>query len=164
MEDGEERGRLPDLSRFELECLRMLWDRGEASIREIHETIVDPPTYSTVRKIFERLEHKGAVQRTSKDGRAWRYRSRVQPASMIRKEIRRLLNSLFDGAGAPLVAHLADMDALSLEDLRELERQLTDSTDDPQGAGGSRGSVGDEVPAGDEGSAGPGDRVDDERG
>ena len=115
---------LPDLSRFELQCIRRLWERGEASVREVHVDLEEAPSYSTVRKIFERLEEKGAVVRTRKDGKAWIYRSAVKPAAMIRKEIRRLLDSLFDGSASPLVAHLADMNELSLDDLREVERQL----------------------------------------
>jgi predicted transcriptional regulator len=114
----------PDLSRFELECLRRLWTRGEASVRDIHADLPDPPTYSTVRKIVERLEEKGAVERVRRDGRAWVYRSTVKPAVIIRKEIRRLLGGLFDGRGAALVAHLVDMDAISLADLRAAELQL----------------------------------------
>ena len=115
---------LPDLSRFELQCIRRLWERGEASVREVHVDLEEAPSYSTVRKIFERLEEKGAVVRTRKDGKAWIYRSAVKPAAMIRKEIRRLLDSLFDGSASPLVAHLADMNELSMDDLREVERQL----------------------------------------
>lgn len=115
---------LPDLSRFELQCLRRLWERGEASVREIHGDFPDAPSYSTVRKIFERLEEKRAVVRVRRDGKAWVYRSAVKPAAMIRKEIRRLLDELFDGAAGSLVAHLADMNELSMQDLREIERQL----------------------------------------
>jgi predicted transcriptional regulator len=117
---------LPDLSRFEVECLRRLWSRGEASIRDIHTDLPDPPSYSTVRKIFERLEAKGAIERVRLDGKAWVYRSRVRSTEMIRKEIRRLLDMLFDGSARPLMSHLADMDDLSLEDLRELEKKLGD--------------------------------------
>lgn len=113
--------RLPDLSRFELQCLRKLWSRGEATVRDIHRDLPTPPTYSTVKKIVERLEEKGAIQRVRKDGRAWVYRSKVPPSKMIRKEIRRFLDVAFDGAAAPLVAHLADMDEVSLEDLRLIE-------------------------------------------
>ena len=79
--------RLPDLSRFELQCLRRLWSRGEATVRDIHEDLEDPPGYSTVRKIIERLEEKGAVVRARRDGKAWVYRSAVSPSSMIRKEM-----------------------------------------------------------------------------
>jgi BlaI family penicillinase repressor len=116
--------RLPDLSRFELQCLRKFWDRGQATIREIHGDLEDPPGYTTVKKIVERLEEKGAVLRVRKEGRAWVYRSTVSAPAMIRKEIHRFLDILFDGAGTPLVAHLADMNEVSLEDLKEIEQQL----------------------------------------
>ena len=115
---------LPDLSRFELQCLRRLWPRGEASVREIHQEMDDPPSYSTVRKIFERLEEKGAVRRARRDGKAWVYRPAVPASAMIRKEIRRFVDNLFDGSAAPLVEHLADMNEVTLEDLREIEKQL----------------------------------------
>ena len=115
---------VPELSRFELQCLGKLWSLGTASIRNVHEALDDAPTYSTVKKIFERLEEKGAVERVRRDGKAWVYRSVVRPRTMIRKELRRLMDALFDGQAAPLVAHLAEMDELSLEDLRELERSL----------------------------------------
>jgi len=125
---------LPDLSRFEIQCLRRLWSRGEASVREIHGDLPEAPSYSTVRKIFERLEGKGAVERVRQDGKAVIYRSCVSAPAMIRKEIGRFLDTLFDGSAAPLVAHLADMDAVSLDDLKELEKHLGDQEDDQPAA------------------------------
>ena len=113
---------LPNLSRFELQCLRLLWDEDEATVRDIHDKIKDAPSYSTVRKIFERLEGKGAVERVRRDGAAWVYRSAVAPTPVIQREIRRFLDGLFNGSAGPLVAHLAEMDALSLEDLKEIEK------------------------------------------
>jgi BlaI family penicillinase repressor len=125
---------LPDLSRFELQCLRRLWDRGgEATARQIHEDLPDPPSYSTVRKIIERLEEKGAVVRARRAGKAVVYRAAVSRPAMLRKEIRRFLDSAFDGAAAPLVSTLADMEAVSLDDLREAERLLSRRTDPGSG-------------------------------
>ena len=115
---------LPQLSRFELQCLRCLWSAGEGTVRQVHERLDDPPSYSTVRKIFERLETKGAVERVRLEGKAWVYRSTVSASSMIRQEVRRLLDSLFDGSAGELVAQLAEMDEISLGDLRRLERHL----------------------------------------
>ncbi len=115
---------LPDLSRFELQCLRRLWSRGEATVRQLHADLEDPPSYSTVRKIVERLEEKGAVERVRREDRAWIYRSTVSAPAMIRKEIRRLMDLLFDGEGGPLVAHLAEMDAIDGEDLKAIESQM----------------------------------------
>ncbi|MCP4546462.1 MAG: BlaI/MecI/CopY family transcriptional regulator [bacterium] len=120
---------LPDLSRLEIQCLRRLWSRGEASVRNIHDDLPDPPTYSTVRKIFERLETKGAIERLRQEDNAWIYKSRVAPVAMIRKEISRLLDTLFDGSAQPLIGHLADMNALSIEDLEQLEEQLAERDD-----------------------------------
>lgn len=121
---------LPNLSRFELQCLRLLWKREEATVRDLQEALPEGPSYSTVRKIVERLEEKGAVERTRLEGKAWVYRPCVSSAQMIRKEIRRFLDALFDGSAGPLVAHLADMDALTLEELRTVEERL----------GGTKGS------------------------
>ena len=123
------KNKLPGLSRFEIQCLRLLWNRKEATVREVHNDLPDPPSYSTVRKIFERLEEKGAIERVRLDGKAWVYRSAVSSSLMIRKEIQKFLDVLFDGSASPLVSHLADMDALTIEDLHELEKQLEgDST------------------------------------
>jgi BlaI family penicillinase repressor len=123
---------LPDLSRFELQCLSMFWDEGEATVRGIHDRLDDPPSYSTVRKIVWRLEEKGAVDRVRRDGKAWVYRAAVPPAPMIRREIRRFLDNLFDGAAEPLVAHLTEMEALSLDDLRDLEASLRQGREDDE--------------------------------
>ncbi|MCA9727248.1 MAG: BlaI/MecI/CopY family transcriptional regulator [Candidatus Eisenbacteria bacterium] len=115
---------LPDLSRFELQCLRKLWELREATVRDVHQALPDAPSYSTVRKIVERLEEKGAVERVRLDGKAWVYRSTVSAPRMIRKEIRRFLDTVFDGMAGPLVSHLAEMDALTVEDLRAAEEQI----------------------------------------
>jgi len=115
---------LPQLSRFELQCLRRLWSRREATVRQIQQDLPGGPGYSTYRKIFERLEAKGAVERVRLEGRAWIYRSTVSPSGMIRREVRRLIDGLFDGRGGPLIAHLADMEAITLADLRACEETL----------------------------------------
>ena len=43
----------PQLSRFELQVLRLLWTRGEAAVAQLHGDIPDAPSYSTIRKIVE---------------------------------------------------------------------------------------------------------------
>jgi predicted transcriptional regulator len=115
---------LPNLSRFELQCLRKICSIGEVTVRDVHRALPDPPSYSTVRTIVERLEEKGAVKRLRKRGKAWVYGSAVSAPAMIRKEVRRFLEVAFDGVAASLVAQLADMHELSLEDVREVENQL----------------------------------------
>jgi BlaI family penicillinase repressor len=124
---------LPQLSRFELQVLRLLWTRSEASVADLHGDINDAPSYSTVRKIVERLESKGAIERVRVDGQAVVYRAAVPRTAVIRHEIRRFLDVMFDGAAAPLVAHLADMDALDLDDLKQLEKHAVSAARKPKG-------------------------------
>ena len=131
-------GGLPDLSRFELQCLRKLWNRGEATVRDIHGDLDAPPSYSTVRKIVERLEEKGAIERVRKSDKAWVSRSAVSPSAMLGKEVRRFLEAAFDGAAAPLVAQLADMNEVTLEDIRELEQHVSGSGKTADDAGGEQ--------------------------
>lgn len=116
--------RLPDLSRFELQCLRKVWSRGEATVGEIHSDLPQAPSYSTVRKIVERLERKGAIARVRKQGKAWVYAPVISKPAMLRKEIRRFLDVAFDGVAASLVAQLADMDELTVEDIKEIEKHV----------------------------------------
>ena len=123
---------LPDLSRFELQVLRQLWELGEATIHDLHQALPATPSYSTVRKIIERLEDKEAVVRADRKGRALVYKATVARPAMMKKEIRRFLNTLFDGSAPDLVAQLAEMDALSLTDLRELEETLSDRKGEPE--------------------------------
>ena len=134
--------RLPELSRFELECLGRLWERGEASVRQIRQDLPGAPGYSTVRKIVERLEEKGAVRRVRLEGKAWVYRAEVAREGMIRREIRKFLNLLFDGSAGPLVAHLADMNELTVSDIGAIEKRLGARTAGPKGTGGKEGKPG----------------------
>jgi BlaI family penicillinase repressor len=127
---------LPQLSRFELQVLRLLWARSEASVAELHGDIPDAPSYSTIRKIVERLEAKGAIERVRVEGQAVVYRAAVPRAAVIRHEIRRFLDVMFDGSAAPLVAHLAEMDAVTLEDLKDLERHVAPDGRKRRGKGG----------------------------
>ena len=93
-------------------------------MRQIRHGLEGAPGYSTVRKIVERLEEKGAVRRVRLEGKAWIYRPGVAREGMIRREIRRFLNLLFGGSAGPLVAHLAEMDALTIADLGEIEKRI----------------------------------------
>ena len=134
---------LPELSRLELQCLRCLGAQREGLIRQIQANLPHTASYSTIRKIFQRLEEKGAIARVRLEGRAWVYRSDVSAAAVIRREVRRLIDRLFDGNGASLVAQLADMDAVTLDDLWEIERRLASGsgrTDRPNRRRGRRSS------------------------
>lgn len=110
------------LSRFELEIMDRLWCLGEASVREVQESIPekDRPAYTTVQTIVQRLEQKGALRRTRKIGNALMFEATITRKSVYRRLIDEMLD-LFGGAAQPLVAHLLDSGKLTLRDLKELE-------------------------------------------
>jgi BlaI family transcriptional regulator, penicillinase repressor len=57
----------PKLSKLESRVLELLWDRGNASIREIQESFPEPrPAYTTIQTTVYRMEAKGTVRRTRK--------------------------------------------------------------------------------------------------
>src|SRR5262249_36064854 len=118
------------LTRFELEIMRALWEIGTGSIREIQERLPEKkrPAYTTVQTIVRRLEEKGAVRRIKKIGNAFIFEPVVTRKSAQRKLINDLLE-FFGGSARPLMAHLAEVGKLNLEDVRELESILAEKTD-----------------------------------
>jgi len=110
------------LTRFELEIMRVLWDLERASVREIQEKLSDKrrPAYTTVQTIVRRLEEKSAVRRLRKIGNALIFEPAITRKSVHGRLITELLQ-MFGGSARPLMAHLAEMGKLSLEDVRELE-------------------------------------------
>ena len=120
------------LTRFELEIMRVLWDLGRASVREIQEKLSDKrrPAYTTVQTIVGRLEEKKAVRRLRKIGNALIFEPVITRKAVHGRLITELLQ-MFGGSARPLMAHLAEMGKLNLEDVRELEALMTEQQEDP---------------------------------
>jgi BlaI family transcriptional regulator, penicillinase repressor len=120
------------LTKFELEIMRVLWDLQRASVREIQEKLSDKrrPAYTTVQTIIHRLEEKNAVRRLRKIGNALIFEPAITRKAVHGRLITELLQ-LFGGSARPLMAHLAEMGKLNLEDVRELETLLAEQQKNP---------------------------------
>jgi len=116
---------LPKLTKPELQIMEALWRLGPCSIREIHESL--PPTkrlaYTTVQTMVYRLEVKKAVRRVKKVATAFIFEAAVSREGAQRRLVDELL-SVFGGRSRPIMAHLVDSGALTLEDVREAEKAL----------------------------------------
>ena len=112
------------LSRFELEIMAVLWERGELSVREVQEALHERkrPAYTTVQTIFARLEEKKAIRRTRKIGNAFLFEPAITRTSVYRRLIDDFL-ALFGGSAEPVVARLVETGKLTLEDLKALEEK-----------------------------------------
>jgi predicted transcriptional regulator len=109
-----------------MEVARLLWQLGEASVRQVHEAF--PPErqmdFATVQTYLRRLEAKGYIH-GKLDGRTRIYSPRVKPRTVIRETIDDLVERLFGGETMPLVRHLIEDRGIEAADLAEL-RQLID--------------------------------------
>jgi len=103
-------------TRVEMELLEALWKLGSASIREILEALPESRRleYTTVQTVVYRLEQKGAVN-------AHIFAPLVSRKSIAATLIEDFLGA-FGGAPEPFVAHLVESGAISLRELRELEK------------------------------------------
>jgi BlaI family transcriptional regulator, penicillinase repressor len=114
----------PKLTKFELQILEVLWGRGNASIREIQESLPEPrPAYTTVQTTVYRLERKGAVQRTRRIGNAHIFEPIVARETARHRLLDEVL-SFFGGRAQPMMAQLAEAGKITLDDVRELERTI----------------------------------------
>ncbi|MGI4801401.1 MAG: BlaI/MecI/CopY family transcriptional regulator [Janthinobacterium lividum] len=110
----------------EMGVMEVLWSSNDTlTAAEIVARTARDWSESTVKTMLSRLVAKGVVSHEAR-GRAFFYRAAVQRGAYASTESRRLLDRLFKGRVAPLVAHLAQTDSLSAEDIAELEALLKD--------------------------------------
>jgi len=116
---------LPKLTKPELQIMEALWRRGPCSIREIHESLPAKKrlAYTTVQTMVYRLEVKKAVRRVKKIATAFIFEAAVSREAAQRRLVDELL-ALFGGRSRPIMAHLIDSGALTLEDIRDVEKSL----------------------------------------
>lgn len=113
------------LSKLELAVMEVIWKLGNASIREIHESLSGnkPTAYTTIQTIVNRLEDKGAVKRIDKISNAHIF----QPVITRKVTYRRLIDEFLEmlgGSVQPLMSHLVETKKVTLEDIQEMEKEL----------------------------------------
>lgn len=112
---------MPKPTEGELELLRVLWDKGSATVRELHDAVVEvrPLGYTSVLKILQIMTDKGLVERTEA-GRAHIYRAAASQEDTQNQMLRDLSERLFSGSAAQLAMHALAMDPASAEELEEI--------------------------------------------
>jgi BlaI family penicillinase repressor len=113
----------------ELEALKVLWDRGEATVREIADAMNAGDAelaYTTVLSLLQVMEQKGLVDHR-RAGKAYVYVPLVERQSTFRRLARGFLNTVFDGAVDEYLVHALDSKRLSDSELSKLEAMLADA-------------------------------------
>ena len=113
------------ISEAEHAVMEALWEKSPQTAVEVCEKVCDERGWSmpTVKTLLSRLVAKGAVS-TQPDGRRFLYTPLLERVDYVGGESRRLVDRLFGGRAAPLIAHLAETEALSDDDIAEIERLL----------------------------------------
>ena len=113
------------ISDAEHAVMEVLWDKSPLTAQEVVERIPAERdwTANTVKTLLGRLLAKNVIGH-EEEGRRYRYRPLVARGDYVAGESRRLMDRLFGGKLTPLVAHLAERDAITDQDIAEIEALL----------------------------------------
>ena len=120
------------ISEAEAVVMEVLWGQHPLSADEVIARLPAGNEWAeaTVKTLLNRLLNKAAIS-ASKEGRRFLYAPLVQRDAWLLEESSSLLERLFDGRVAPLVAHFSQNQRLSRDDVAEL-RKLLEELDDEQ--------------------------------
>lgn len=116
----------PRPTESELDILNILWDRGPATVRQVHEYLskTKPSQYTTTLKIMQILSEKGLLERDEKD-RSHVYHPRVTREEVQQQMAAHLMNRVFGGSARSLLVGALGVKRASKKELAEL-RQIID--------------------------------------
>lgn len=124
------RPKSPTLTDGELRLIRVLWDKGEATVNDVVDTLkVRPkPAYNTVLTLLRIMEKKGYVTHR-KDGRAFIFRPLIGRADASRSALKTLVNQFFEGSPRLLMLNLLEDEQLSPEAMKQLKQRIEEAAD-----------------------------------
>ncbi len=116
------------LTEAEQRVMRVLWAKGEASVREVTEALEEtyPVAYNTVLTILRILTDKDYVT-PRQEGRAFVYSPLVTRAEARSRALRKLLGQFFEGSPTALAQHLIRTEELSVDEIEALKSELDDA-------------------------------------
>jgi predicted transcriptional regulator len=118
--------KLAILTRAELEVMKVLWRRGEATVHDVVDALPKQVAYTTALTMLRILEQKGyAVHEANPaGGRAHVYRPTAPEESIRRSHLRDLIDRMFSGSAEELVTGLLRDEKLTRAELEALRAQI----------------------------------------
>jgi BlaI family penicillinase repressor len=119
------------ISEAEREIMEVLWRRAPRSADEILAEVGPRQRWQegTVKSLLNRLLRKRAIKAT-REGRRYLYAPLLSRERYVSEESKGLLDRLFGGRVAPLVAHFSEQRKLSKKDIREIRRLIAELDDE----------------------------------
>ena len=120
-----ERQAAPRPTDAELAILRVLWDRGPSTVREVHDALssTQESGYTTVLKLLQIMTDKGLVVRDESQ-RAHVYEPRLSEQRTQRQLLGDLMDRAFGGSSAKLVMQALSGRKATTEELHDIRRLL----------------------------------------
>jgi predicted transcriptional regulator len=120
----------------ELEILRVLWERGPSTVRDVHDALNTHKAtgYTTVLKLLQIMAEKALVSRDER-ARAHVYSARAPEAQTQRQLVRDLLDRAFGGSASKLVMHALAAKTASPEEISRIRRVLDEIEHERHGGG-----------------------------
>jgi predicted transcriptional regulator len=115
----------------ELALLRVLWERGPSTVRQVHDVVSETRAlaYTTTLKLMQIMTEKGLVRR-QEQGRSHLYQARFGQEATQRRLVGDLLDRAFGGSAAKLVLQALAARRATPEDLREIRALIDSKTPD----------------------------------
>jgi predicted transcriptional regulator len=109
----------------ELAILRVLWERGPSTVRQVHDVLgrERPAAYTTALKLLQIMTEKGLVRRDETE-RTHIYHARLSEEQTQRQLVRDLLERAFGGSASKLVMQALAAKRASAEELGEIRKVL----------------------------------------
>jgi len=109
----------------ELDILSILWEHGQATVKEVHETLnkQKPTMYTTVLKHLQIMQEKGLVRRDEQN-KAHIYRAAAAKSETQKNLVSDMLERVFRGSAAQLVQHVLESKSASPEELKEIRKMI----------------------------------------
>jgi BlaI family penicillinase repressor len=116
---------LPRPTDAELAILRVLWERGPSTVRQVHDVLgrERPTAYTTALKLLQIMTDKGLVRRDETD-RTHIYYARLSEEQTQRQLVRDLLDRAFGGSASKLVMQALAARRATPEELVEIRKLI----------------------------------------
>jgi predicted transcriptional regulator len=109
----------------ELEILQILWKKGNASVREVHEELLvtKEAGYTTTLKLMQIMHEKGLVKRDDSI-KTHIYQPAVSKEKTQKHLLNKMIDTLFGGSPGELVMQALGNHKASAEELEEIQKML----------------------------------------
>lgn len=108
----------------EMEIMQVVWELGEATVKDIQDRLPGDRHYNSVLTIIRVLERKGHLIHRA-EGRAHIYRPKVNQEKARRRVLSHLVKNVFGGSAASMVLNLVETGDLTRAELDEIRRKVS---------------------------------------